>query len=160
MQDVTLVEQVWHTHHNHPRAPPLSLLIKDQSLSMKIQGFFWNTLNPPKRHYSAFSFYPRLPRNTQKLNLKHKVRNKSALESHDGLCLALCTCVCICSAQPPCACLCVCAQICVCVYLLCPGLLQLSHLTTLKALSFLVEIVIRWMIIWKGRGPHELKKGV
>ena len=58
---------------------------------------------------------------------------------------------------------CVCAQMCVCVYLLCPCLHQLSHLTTLKALAFLVA---RWnsymmdMMIWKGKGTHELSKGV
>ena len=157
LQDGTLVEQVWHRHHNHPRAPPLSLLIKNQSLSMKMQ-VVWNTLNPSKTTLQRPFF---LPPTSQKYTEMKSQAQGSALESHDGLCLTLLTCVCICSAQAPCVC--VCAQMCVCVYLLCPGLHQLSHLTTLKALAFLVA---RWnsymmdIMKWKGGGTHESSKGV
>ena len=111
LQDGTLVEQVWHRHHNHPRAPPLSLLIKNQSLSMKMQ-VVWNTLNPSKTTLQRPFF---LPPTSQKYTEMKSQAQGSALESHDGLCLTLLTCVCICSAQAPCASVYVLKCVCVCI---------------------------------------------
>ena len=156
LQDGTLVEQVWHRHHNHPRAPPLSLLIKNQSLSMKMQ-VVWNTLNPSKTTLQRPSFYPQLPRNTQRWNLKHKDQLLSLMM--DYVWLSSLVCVSALLKRP--VRLSMCSNVCVCVYLLCPGLHQLSHLTTLKALAFLVA---RWnssmmdIMIWKGGGTHHQKQ--
>ena len=158
LQDGTLVEQVWHRHHNHPRAPPLSLLIKNQSLSMKMQ-VVWNTLNPFKNDTSApLLFTPNFPEihrdEISSTRISSWVSWWTMFDS-PHLCVYL-----LCSSA---LCVCLCAQMCVCVYLLCPCLHQLSHLTTLKALAFLVA---RWnsymmdIMKWKGGGTHESSKAV